>query len=439
MFSRRKRIVSVAPVDVRSASIQMLLRHGSATTPVTGVHPDGGTSRHEKNGKSIASLMAFSIILLVAACVYMSNAIGSATSNVTSSNSGATITATTAAVGPPRFITVVIPSVVDHPTRHRRVLAIADTWARSARALIVVHNLTEEYPTALPETIWNQEQEPADKHIFPQVLHLPRNITMNDNDGFLRLVHVIRHVYHQQNADFIFLVNDHSYVIPEHLCHYLAPYNPNSDLFAGHAMKNPSVVFNSGAAGYLLSRKTMKRLLHVWDEGKEEGPCQADQDYLRSNPDLVVSECLQNILHVPALDTRGEGIFHRFHTYGLVKTVLGKVDDWFVKVHDRFQNVSGFDESYRTLLTGSDCCASDSISFHYVEYGETRALFEIRQQLVRNPEMADGDLNELLEQQWPRHDLGAYSMSLPTQDGHMMEQFKAVLRKMSRPEFQAKC
>lgn len=244
MFSRRKRLVSVAPVnvdvdvDVRSKSMQILLRHGVATTPVTVVqHPAGDASRDERSGKSITSLLAFAIVLLAAVhFLCMPFASGSATAT---------------AVGRPNFITVVIPSVVDYPTRHRRVLAIADTWARSARALIVVHSLTDEYPSALRTSIWSQEQEPADKHQFPQILHLPQNITMNDDDGFLRLVYVIRHVYHQQNADFIFLVNDHSYVIPEHLCHYLSPLNPNTDLFAGHAMKNPYVIFNSGAAGYV--------------------------------------------------------------------------------------------------------------------------------------------------------------------------------------------
>ena len=161
--------------------------------------------------------------------------------------------------------------------------------------------------------------------------------------------------------------------------------------------------------------------------------------FLRSNPDLVVSECLQNVLHVPALDTREAGRYHRFHTYGLVKTVLGHVDEWFVNVHDRFQNVSGFDESYRTLLTGSDCCASDSISFHYVEYSETRALFEIRQQLLHNPAMTDKQLQELLERQWPRHELGAYSMYLPTKDAGKLKELMAVLRKTSLQKFKASC
>ena len=419
MLSSRKRVLSSAPTDGSNPRLK-------------GAYSSGGTQKHEKS-ESInrrSSRISFLSIATISVAVAASYLVLNRQESVSS------VWTATKVIPRHRFVTVVIPSVVNHPRRHRRVEAIADTWAETARALIVVHNLTQEYPTASQEIIWNEKQEPVDKNRYPQVLHLPQNITMQDDDGFKRLEYVIRHVYYQQKAEFIFLVNDHSYVIPEHLCHYLKPFEPDVDLYSGHAMRNPSVVFNTGAAGYLMSRETMKRLLKVWDEGKQ---CQAELSFHRSNPDLVVSGCLQDVLHVPAVDTRESGTYHRFHTYGLVRTVMGKVDDWFVNVHDRFQNIPGFDESYRKLLSGADCCAGDSSSFHYVEYAETRALFEIRQLLLQDPEMTDSQLRKLLEQKWPRSDLGGYSLALPLSDADTMKNFMVVIRKMSRTDLEVHC
>ena len=154
------------------------------------------------------------------------------------------------------FITVVIPSVVDVQHRSRRLDAIVDTWAQEARALLVVHNLTEEYPTDAAKRMWDYSTEsttritPVDRRNFPQILQLPSNITVNQ--GFDRLEFTLRHVYEKHVADYVFLVNDHSFVIPHHLCRYLRQKRKkySDDLYAGHAMKHPSgLIFHTGAAG----------------------------------------------------------------------------------------------------------------------------------------------------------------------------------------------
>ena len=429
MFSRRKRTFSSASSNTTGDPLRNELRSS------VGFH---NVDQKLRNGRSSMSrsLSGVSIILLTAAFYQLLVP----KNRLESSNLPLVISASPDdehVDAHPRFVTVVLPSPVDPHTRHRRVAAIADTWAEAARALIVVHNLTEEFPLALSDTVWNGQQLPVDRSCYPQVLHLPQSISVQDDDAFKRLKYVIEHVYIKQKADFIFFVNDHSYVIPEHLCNYLKPFDPKMDLYAGHAMMNPkSFIFNTAAAGYILSRTTMKRLLETWDEGKE---CQSGKSHLRSNPDLVVAECLLDVLHVPALDTRDAGKFHRFHTYGIVRTLMGMVDQWFIDVHDRFRNISGFDESYRTLRSGSDCCSSGSISFHYVEHGETRALFDIRQHLLRDQEMIDFKVKELLDRKWPRRGLGGYSMQLPVENEDRMQDLLITLRKLSRPQMEGHC
>lgn len=425
MFSPRKRFIPSAPSNTASDPLRKELR--SSAVPYD-------DDQKVRNGRSRLSISLGAVTVTAILLAIIMSCHGVVPNDRDESTNSVDISAKPGTVHP-RFVTVVLPSPVDPHTRHRRVTAIAETWAEAARALIVVHNVTEEFPAALPGTVWNgRNQQPADRSHYPQVLHLPLNITMDDNDAFKRLEYVIKHVYVEHKADFIFIVNDHSYVIPEHLCNFLSLFPPEVDLYAGRAMMNPdSLIFNTAAAGYILSRATMKRLLETWDEGTD---CQSGKSYFRSNPDLSVAECLQDVLHVRALDTRNAAKFHLFHTYGIVRTVLGNVDQWFIDVHDRFHNMTGFDASYRKLLSGSDCCSSDSISFHYVEHGETRALFDIRKRLIQDPDMADSKVKELLEEKWPRSGLGGYSMPLPVKDDDSMHNLLTVLRKVSQGQME---
>jgi hypothetical protein len=335
------------------------------------------------------------------------------------------------------FITVVIPSVVDVQHRSRRLDAIVDTWAQEARALLVVHDLTEEYPTAAATRVWNYSTEsttlipPVDTRNFPQILQLPSNITANH--GFDRLEFALRHVYEKHVADYVFLVNDHSFVISHHLCRYLRQKSKKAsdDLYAGHAMKHPSgLIFHTGAAGYIMSRHTMHRLIQVWNDKTHQQHCRPTSDFLQTNPDLVIADCLQTVLHVSALDTRDRG--HVFHTYGLVRTATSQVDDWFWQVHRRFGNdTPGFDDSYQhSVRAGGECCSSESISFHYVEYAEARALHSILHSLLQNP-LDDWELQQALRRRWPTKDLGGYSKPLP--EGDSVKQVLEVLRKIAMP------
>jgi len=100
------------------------------------------------------------------------------------------------------------------------------------------------------------------------------------------------------------------------------------------------------------------------------------------------------------------------------------------------------DESYNTLLDGIDCCAADTISFHYVEYRESQALFSTREALLKNPHMTDHEIKSMMMAEWPRDrkEIGGYSRGLPNEsDKEGWKTLVHVIRKMSSRHTQREC
>jgi len=342
--------------------------------------------------------------------------------------------------GSPRFVSIVLPSVVAPEKRMRRLESIQQTWGQGSRAMFVVHNVTE-FPQAA-HAVFSETSKPTDPYSYPQLLLLPPEIGLDD--GLPRLYYTIRAVFDRVNPDFAFFVNDHTFVIPEHLCKYLEHRDPDDDLYAGHALNNGKKgAFNSGAAGYLLSRGTMQKLIHKWNE--QDPTCLVTGDankWLQGNPGLVTVQCLET-LGIRAIDTRASHKWHRFHAFPLTRVVTGAVDQWYKNKHQGVSQLIGeTDGSYDTLLPGTDCCSMDTISFHYVEYMESRALFSTREALLRNPQMSDHELKNLMLAEWP-HDpkeVGGYSHALPKETdvegwGPLLE----VARKISSRRTQRDC
>lgn len=116
--------------------------------------------------------------------------------------------------GAPRYVTIVMPSVVNPKGRARRLKAIQDTWGPGARSIFVVHNVTE-FPDAA-HAIISEDSSPEDPYSYPQLLLLPNDMSVED--GLPRLFYTIRTIFEKVNPDFAFFVNDHTFVIPEHLC-----------------------------------------------------------------------------------------------------------------------------------------------------------------------------------------------------------------------------
>jgi len=100
------------------------------------------------------------------------------------------------------------------------------------------------------------------------------------------------------------------------------------------------------------------------------------------------------------------------------------------------------DETYDTLLSGVDCCSAETVSFHYVEYRESRALFATREALLENPHMTNHQIMSLMIAEWPREfkEIGGYSRGLPKEaDSEGWTQLIEVVRKLSSRHTQREC
>jgi hypothetical protein len=145
-------------------------------------------------------------------------------------------------------------SVVRPEARPARLTNIAKTWGPTARAVYVVHSAIE-----YPDGAKNLVSTTSIGNPYPQLLLVADGISAEM--GVQRLEHVIRTVHKESNPDFAFFVNDHTFVIPDNLCKFLKDRDSSTDLYAGHPLKGKQeTVFNSGAAGYVLSRSTIEKL-----------------------------------------------------------------------------------------------------------------------------------------------------------------------------------
>lgn len=145
-------------------------------------------------------------------------------------------------------------SVVRPEARPLRLDNIAKTWGPSSHAIYVVHD-ADEYSDGANRIVGTS----SNSNSYPQLLLVPNEIT--PDQGVQRLEHVIRTIHKEINPEFAFFVNDHTFVLPDHLCRFLKEHDSSKDLYAGHPLKGKKeTVFNSGAAGYVLSRSTVEKL-----------------------------------------------------------------------------------------------------------------------------------------------------------------------------------
>lgn len=325
----------------------------------------------------------------------------------------------------PLFVTIVMPSVVRPENRPLRLSNIAQTWGQSSRAIYVVHG-TDEYPQG--DLIDDSSKSTA----YPQNLVIPDHITVEK--GVERLEYVIRTLHKEINPDFAFFVNDHTFVLPEHLCQFLKEHDSSHDLYAGHALKGQKeTAFNSGAAGYVVSRTTLERLIKEWENPDSKCSAASVSKWLQGNPGLLTAKCFGEVLNIPLVDTRDqtEGFAHTFHAYGLIRTVTGKLDDWYLKKHEQLDSIFG--NEYGRLQNGNKCCSTQSVSFHYVEAAESLAFWEIMQTIHKLPSMPDEEIKELMNKIWPRDKvgLGFYAHALPGPHLEVWNDVIRVVRKIS--------
>ena len=302
----------------------------------------------------------------------------------------------------PRFVTVVDSgSEVNPAGRHQRLESIHATWGPSARGIFVVNNVSE--CPEIRHSIKDSSQS------YPQLLLLPPSVLPDRSIPALQ--YTIRSILEHVDPDFCLFTNDHTYVLPDHLERFLEHRSPSQHMYAGHALKVGEQAFNPASSGYVLSRTTMQKLVQRWDD--KDPICMKE----KSHAGFFVSRCLGS-LNVTTEDTRQDGKFHQFHAYPIMRLVTGKVDPWYLDL-SQYEN-----------LFGKQCCSKNTVTFHYIESYESRALFATRNALLENPHMTNDALKTIMIQQWPQ-DVGGYSHALPDPNSELWETILYVMRKIS--------
>uniref|UniRef100_A0A7S3JPU4 Hexosyltransferase n=1 Tax=Aureoumbra lagunensis TaxID=44058 RepID=A0A7S3JPU4_9STRA len=313
------------------------------------------------------------------------------------------------------FVTIVLPSVVNPRGRDTRLKAIAATWGSDSRAVFVSHEDNVE----VKEEDWIplNGKSICDSITWPRRLIVPSSINPATM-GVARYFWVLQALGNLTDTiKFAFFVNDHTAVISSNLKCFLRSLSSEIPLYLGHSLANRGGgkdIFNSGAAGYVLSKASIQLLLRLVHEQHPSCIAAKSNKWLQGNPGLVVARCLASSGVIP-LDTREEhnsGGRHRFHAYGPVRTATAAVDDWYTRMHD-----SLLVNPPANVAPAPNCCAKRTISFHYVEAHEQCTIHTILQDAVprfRATVPSNIDTIAWLRTNWPSPaKLGGYSLQFP--------------------------
>jgi glycoprotein-N-acetylgalactosamine 3-beta-galactosyltransferase len=167
--------------------------------------------------------------------------------------------------------------------------------------------------------------------------------------------------------DYFLLGGDDMFYIIENLKYYL-----NSEEVRGEAARGKGIyigrkfqppgqkIFNSGGAGYILDKVSLKLL----GDNLDAPSCHPKQ--VGFWEDVNIASCLKVSNDIDPYDTRDSLKRERFHPFTpgqhLTYKIPPKSPDWYAKYNP-------------DLTLGYDCCSDHSISFHYVPHDLMRQMY----------------------------------------------------------------
>mmetsp|Transcript_6299 Transcript_6299/g.14537 ORF Transcript_6299/g.14537 Transcript_6299/m.14537 type:complete len:529 (-) Transcript_6299:69-1655(-) len=173
--------------------------------------------------------------------------------------------------------------------------------------------------------------------------------------------------HYLEDYDFFFQGGDDLFVMPHNLKTYLASLThkdgadpKTATYFVGRRFNSGGAgrpdYFNSGGAGYALSQATLRAYLENMDDTRH---CAAAGR--TSMEDVMIARCLSH-LGISFTDTRDQNGRERFHPFAPGSHLHWRPPgpkqprDWYEDYNSEWG-----------ILQGRDCCAPDSVSFHYVK------------------------------------------------------------------------
>ena len=283
--------------------------------------------------------------------------------------------------------------------RETRMAAILQTWGRLVPVVFLTLNATRDSEVLKRRgiermTLWQLPVEDHRERYF-QARAMQYAFTKAAGDP---------------NLEWIFWGNDHTYVIPGNLRCLLQAHNPGEYNYIGHRLNGPCCGdFNSGAAGFALSRRAIDTLLGHWTEAAkaDHAPVKAC-DFRRKGSELA--PCLKELTNgtcVPEDVRDPEDNAEKFHLYGVVRVAKGAIDDWAKR-----KKAALSPPEHYTDPPSSACCSKHTVSFHYVAADETRVLHAAFHDMsaADRAKLTTADWAQL----WPRSNrLGGYSAPWP--------------------------
>lgn len=176
------------------------------------------------------------------------------------------------------------------------------------------------------------------------------DVADNYRELSVKVFHGLNHIIQLPQPytfDWLFVGDDDTYVIMEHLRQLL--FHTSEAVALGHIFapnKSKSIHF-SGGAGYVISTAALRRML-------PDIRTTCAQWFHPGIEDMYVTRCLQhlNVTLNGAIDE--DRRHHRFYPIDHMNLFQMNIPPWYL--------------DYNTLqaLPGFDCCSLESISFHYV-------------------------------------------------------------------------
>jgi len=223
-----------------------------------------------------------------------------------------------------------------------RIRAMQQTWAGGCDGFLAFS--TESDPR-LPAISLEHEGPEAYKNMWQKVRSIWKFVGTHYIDDY----------------DWFFIGGDDLFVLPHNLKTYLASLahkdgtDPKTkEYFVGRRF-NEGSYFNSGGAGYTLSRATLRKFLANMEDAQH---CAAKQR--TSMEDVMIARCLSH-LGIHFTDTRDARGRERFHPFA-----PGKHLHWTPPKPGERDWYEDYNKEWG-ILEGKDCCAPDSVSFHYIK------------------------------------------------------------------------
>jgi glycoprotein-N-acetylgalactosamine 3-beta-galactosyltransferase len=230
---------------------------------------------------------------------------------------------------------------------HNNIKSIIQTWGSRCDGYIAISNKTDEENSILQVDTLENRIEESYHHMWKKtkviIMMLATSQLINEYDYF-------------------YIGGDDVYMIVENMKYYLNKsqfVNANKfiPLYLGRELRqNNYINFNSGGAGYVLNRASIRILYRMLM--LENSPCLPN--VLSAMEDVLVAHCLLQLKIKPypfnyVVGSDGRNIFHPLDPH-----------DSYFSPATRLKH-GWLPEMARAYNTEDRCCSTESITFHYIK------------------------------------------------------------------------